>query len=632
MTAVDDVKSRLDIVDVVGSRVSLQKAGRNFKANCPFHNEKTPSFIVFPDRGTWHCFGACGTGGDAFSFLQRADNLTFSEALTQLADRAGVTLPDVRRQDEAEQRETDALYTALQNAADYFNRILTYSPAGAAALRYLTERGINEESVKDFHLGMAPSGWEGLKHHLSDLGHSEEQLLAAGLIIPRDDSNRAGESGGGSYDRFRARLMFPVRDVKGRVIGFGARALDDSQPKYLNSPQTPLFDKSGSLFGIDRAQEAIRAEEEVVLVEGYMDAVQAHQSGFRNVVAIMGTALTDKQVGLVRRLARRYALALDPDTAGEEATRRSLEGAWNIFQREIVRGAGARQDLYVRRELPNLRVIALPPGRDPDDVIRDDPDDWRRRVAEATPILDYLIRWEAGRPESVTSEGRLAAVNRIYPLISSLQNPFEQQEAFSKLAAALKIDEQSLEAAVGRPSGRRRERPSNSRAPAASTDIPASALDANRGDALEEHLLALMLKYGDEVSQAWERLGLPDLPIECLWDPVNTELRRVLTAGSAVEQAEAIVSRQAERLKNELPMQLDGRDLGRALSDIVRRLLERQLKREELEASLAVDSLSEEEGGAIRAMSDEMRGQFEVRLEKLRAVQNGKWNRNSRTS
>lgn len=632
MTAVDDVKSRIDIVDVIGSRVSLQKAGRNFKANCPFHNEKTPSFIVFPDRGTWHCFGACGTGGDAFSFLQRADNLTFSEALTQLADRAGVTLPDVRRQDESQQRETESLYTALQNAADYFNRILTYSPAGAAALRYLMERGINEESVKDFHLGMAPSGWEGLKHHLSDLGHSEEQLLAAGLIIPRDDSNRAGDSGGGSYDRFRARLMFPVRDVKGRVIGFGARALDDSQPKYLNSPQTPLFDKSGSLFGIDRAQEAIRAEEEVVLVEGYMDAVQAHQSGFRNVVAIMGTALTDKQVGLVRRLARRYALALDPDAAGEEATRRSLEGAWNIFQREIVRGAGARQDLYVRRELPKLRVIALPPGRDPDDVIRDDPDDWRRRVAEATPILDYLISWEAGRPESVTSEGRLAAVNRIFPLITALENTFEQQEAFSKLASALKIDESTLEAAVGRPANRRRARPANGRASDASADIPASALDDNRSDALEEYLLKLMLEYGDEITQAWERLGLPDLPIECLWDPVNVELRRVLTSGSAVEQAEAIVSSQAERLRNALPMRLDGRELGRALSDIVRRLLERQLKREELEASLAFDSLSEEEGGAIQALSDEMRGQFEERLERLRAVQIDKWSRNSRTN
>lgn len=634
MTVVDDVKARTDIVDLIQSRVPLQKAGRNFKANCPFHNEKTPSFIVFPERGTWHCFGACGTGGDAFSFIQRADNLTFSEALSRLAERAGVTISDTRRQDETQRKQNDVLYTALQNTADYFHRILTFSPAGEQALRYLHERGVADETIKDFQLGMAPKGWESLKGHLADLGHTEEQMLQAGLIIERDGDSE------GSYDRFRERLMFPIRDGKGRVIGFGARALDDSQPKYLNSPQTPLFDKSGALFAIDRAEQAIRAEGEVVLVEGYMDALQAHQAGFSNVVAIMGTALTERQVSLVRNMARRYALALDPDTAGEEATRRSLEGAFDIFRREVIRVSNSAVPMGVRRELPKLRIITLPPDRDPDDVIRNDPDDWRKRVEEATPILDYLIQREAARPEAVTPEGRLEAVNRIFPLITALDNPFEQQQAFSNLASALRIEERTLEAAVGRPE-RRQQRPrrqdtASRQTPNQNADraaIGADALKEDRGDIVEQHLLALVFTHDNEVFEAWERLDLPDLPEAFFWEPENREQWHVLMTADPVQRAEAMISPFADHLRSTLPVQLDRRGIGKALSDLVRRMWERQLKRDELEAAEAVASLAEEDGAeadALRAITDEMKAQFTDRIQQLRAVQHGAWNRNTR--
>ena len=633
MTVVDDVKARTDIVDLIQSRVPLKKAGRNFKANCPFHNENTPSFIVFPERGSWHCFGACGTGGDAFSFIQRADNLTFSEALSRLAERAGVTIPDNRRQDEAQRKQNDVLYTALQNAADYFHRILTFSPAGEQALRYLTERGINEDTVKDFQLGMAPKGWESLKGHLADLGHTEEQMLAAGLIIERDGDRE------GSYDRFRERLMFPIRDGKGRVIGFGARALDESQPKYLNSPQTPLFDKSGALFAIDRAEQAIRAGGEVVLVEGYMDALQAHQAGFGNVVAIMGTALTERQVSLVRNMARRYALALDPDTAGEEATRRSLEGAFDIFRREVVRVSNSAVPMGVRRELPKLRIINLPTDRDPDDVIRNDPDDWRRRVEEATPILEYLIQREAAQPEAATPEGRLEAVNRIFPLITALDNPFEQQQAFSGLAAALKIEERTLEAAVGRPERRQRPRRqdrANRPAPAQNSELPAIGADAlkeNRSDAIERQLLALVLTYDNEIFDAWQRLDLPEVPPHFFWDPQFREMWQILNTADPVTRAEVLVSSDAEDLRKDIRSPLDRRGQSKALSDVVRGMWERQLKKDELEAAEAVASLAEEddaEADTLRAITDEMRAQFSERIEQLRAVQYGTWNRNTR--
>ena len=639
MTVVDDVKARTDIVDLIQSRVPLQKAGRNFKANCPFHNEKTPSFIVFPDRGTWHCFGACGTGGDAFSFIQRADNLTFSEALSRLAERAGVTIPDTRRQDETQRKQNDTLYTALQGAADYFHRILTFSPAGEQALRYLRERGISDETVKDFQLGMAPKGWEALKNHLSDLGHTEQQMLQAGLVIARERDDDSADGNTGSYDRFRERLMFPIRDGKGRVIGFGARALDDSQPKYLNSPQTPLFDKSGALFALDRAEQAIRAEGEVVLVEGYMDALQAHQAGFGNVVAIMGTALTERQVSLVRTMARRYALALDPDTAGEEATRRSLEGAFDIFRREVVRVSNSAVPMGVRRELPNLRIIALPPDRDPDDVIRSDPDDWRKRVEEATPILDYLIQREAAQPESATPDGRLEAVNRIFPLITALDNPFEQQQAFSSLAAALKIEERTLEAAVGRPERQRqrpRRHPGGYRSTPQNGDtvaIGADALKEDRGEVVEQHLLALVLTHDNEIFDAWQRLDLPELPSHFFWDPQRRDMWQLLTTADAVTRAEILVSPDADELRAAIPVQLDRRAQGKALSDLVRRMWERQLKKDELEAAEAVASLAEEDGeeaDALRAVTDEMRAQFTERLEQLRAVQYGAWNRNTR--
>lgn len=633
MTVVDDVKARTDIVDLIQSRVSLQKAGRNFKANCPFHNEKTPSFIVFPERGSWHCFGACGTGGDAFSFIQRADNLTFAEALSRLAERAGVTIPDSRRQDESQRKQNDVLYTALQNTADYFHRILTFSPAGEQALRYLYERGITDETVIDFQLGMAPRGWESLKGHLADLGHTEEQMLAAGLIIERDGDRE------GSYDRFRERLMFPIRDGKGRVIGFGARALDDSQPKYLNSPQTPLFDKSAALFAIDRAEQAIRAEGEVVLVEGYMDALQAHQAGFGNVVAIMGTALTERQVSLVRSMARRYALALDPDTAGEEATRRSLEGAFDIFRREVVRVSNSAVPMGVRRELPKLRIITLPSDRDPDDVIRNDPDDWRKRVEEATPILDYLIQREAAQPEAATPEGRLETVNRIFPLITALDNPFEQQQAFSNLASALKIEERTLEAAVGRPERRQQRRRQDTvsrQTPNRNADtatIGADALKENRGDVIEQHLLALVLTHDNEIFDAWQRLDLPELPPHFFWDPQHRDMWQLLTTADAVTRAEIMVSQDADELRAAIPTPLDRRAQGKALSDLVRRMWERQLKKDELEAAEAVASLAEEDGAeadALRAITDEMRAQFTERIQQLRAVQYGIWNRNTR--
>lgn len=580
MSVIDDIKGQLDIVAIVGERVPLTKAGRNFKASCPFHTERTPSFYVFPERGTWRCFGACATGGDLFSFLQRAENITFAEALRRLADRTGVTLPTARVAAQEEQAHR-VLFDLNQEAADYFHRILVYSPAGEQTLRYLASRGISRESITRFQLGLSPKGWEILKNHLRDRGYAEADMLQAGLLVSREE--------GGTYDRFRERLMFPIRDAKGRHIGFGARSLDDSLPKYLNSPQSPVFDKSGVLYALDAAQEGVRASGQAVIVEGYMDALQAHQSGFTNVVTAMGTSLTERQVGLLKGLAIQFLLALDPDAAGEEATRRSLEGAWNIFQRVGVAAAGVGV-LHPKEELPDLRIISLPSGKDPDELIRQEPEEWLRRVAAATPILDYLFSWEASRPEAATPAGKQAIVERLFPLISALKNPFEQSRNFHRLAEALGVPERDLEAAIGRPRARGPHR-GRTRPPQAT----ASALQAPEGDPLEEHLLALVLRWPDLLSTALETV---DLRPDHFQRPENVEAWRVLSEHGSSEAlfdaSEPTLQAHGQRLLG-LPLPpLTPEERRRAILETARRLDERHIKRLNEEAIEAVARLPQE--------------------------------------
>ena len=292
MSAIDEVKQRTDIVDVVSQYTALKKAGRNLTALCPFHSEKHPSFFVYPEQQSWHCFGACNTGGDVFSFVMRKEGVGFGEALRLLAQRAGVSLPS-RMEREGGREEKEELYQINEAAARYFNNLLLNSPAAEKVRSYVTSRGFLPQTVTDFQLGFSLDSWEALKQYLLERGHSEDKILEAGLLIEAEN--------GKTHDRFRGKLMFPIRDIKGRIIGFGARALDDSLPKYTNSPQTPTFDKSGSLYGIDLAAMAIRQQDTAIIMEGYMDVITAHQNGVTNVVASMGTAVTETQVNTLKK-------------------------------------------------------------------------------------------------------------------------------------------------------------------------------------------------------------------------------------------------------------------------------------------------------------------------------------------
>jgi len=332
MTPVEQIKSKLDIVDFIGETVKLRKSGRSYSGLCPFHSEKTPSFHVFPDSQNWRCFGACATGGDIFAYVMKRENLDFGEALRVLAQRAGVELAARTPKDAEEDARIKKLREINEAAVRYWHNLLLNSPVAQSVRTYLAERGISDNSIVNFQLGFAPESSNALGNYLQSRGYLPADIHAAGLT-----GQQEVEKGGGYYDRFRNRLIFPIRDMKGQTIGFGGRALaSDQQPKYLNSPQTPLFDKSSILYGIDMARDAIRTAGIAVIVEGYVDAVMAHQKGFKNVVASMGTALTETQLKTLQRLAKKFILPLDADAAGLEAMRRGLGVAQGALDKVYV--------------------------------------------------------------------------------------------------------------------------------------------------------------------------------------------------------------------------------------------------------------------------------------------------------
>jgi DNA primase len=481
VSVVDEVRSRLDIVDVVSGYVPLKKAGRSYKATCPFHTEKTPSFVVSPERQTWHCFGACSTGGDAFSFVMRKEGVEFGEALRLLADRTGVDLRPARP---GSSDRYDALYRVNHEAAGFYQRALS-SPEGSRAGAYLAERGVDEAARTSFRLGFSPPGSNRLKTHLQTLGFDLEHAVEAGLLRRADD--------GGIRDFFWGRLMFPIQDRRGRVIGFGGRSLDGSEPKYINTAASPVFDKRANLYGLHLAIQPIRDSNTAVVVEGYMDVIAAHQHGFHNVVASMGTALTESQVSALRNIASTFVLALDPDNAGQEATLRSLQSSWQVFERRALR-AGGRSDVvfYERQPHASLKVAVLPPGKDPDLLIRESPEEWERLIAEAKALMDYLFDIMASRLDSSSGQDKLQATEALFPFITSMENPYDQDRYFRRLAELMGVSEAALEASIGRPQSRRASGGRGAGAPPRASASPLSM--ANR-DPLEEYCLSLLLQH-----------------------------------------------------------------------------------------------------------------------------------------
>ncbi|MBI2936377.1 MAG: DNA primase, partial [Chloroflexi bacterium] len=481
MALLDEVKLRLVIVEVVSHYVPLEQAGRNFKAHCPFHTERTPSFFVFPERQTWRCFGACASGGDALGFVMRAEGLGFGDALRLLAQRLGVKAP----QGATATRE-NPLYEVNGQAASFYHQYLLTGPDADHARRFLEQRGVTENSLREFRLGLSPAGWDVLKKHLLSRGFSEALMLQAGLIHRAED--------GRTRDLFRGRLMFPICEPQEKVAGFGGRSLDGSEPKYLNSPKTPIFDKGRLLYGLPLASDAIRLAAEAIVVEGYIDVVIAHQEGFRNVVASMGTALTDQQVGLLRGSAPSCVLALDPDTAGQEATFHSLEASWKVFSRPSHGyGTPGGTTVYERPSSVALKIAALPPGKDPDDLIRESRTLWETVIKGSTPLLEFLFFTLPTRYDLSTPQGKLQLAERLGALVIMVESSGEQDHYLQLLEQLLGVSRRDLSEVLGLARQRLLQRGKRPHPP--KVEMAVTPFIQTLGDPLESYTLALLLQY-----------------------------------------------------------------------------------------------------------------------------------------
>ncbi len=460
MSVIDDVKQKTDIVEIIGQYVTLTKSGRTMRAPCPFHSEKKPSFFVYPDQQSWHCFGACNTGGDVFSFIMKKEGLDFADTLRLLAEKTGVVIPS-HGATEADDQARDKIYEINQATTQYFHNLLLCNPAAEKARNYIKGRGLNEKVIADFQLGYCLPAWGSLKQYLLDKGFQETELLDAGLIIK-------AEASGKTHDRFRDHIIFPIMDERGRATGFGARVLDDSSPKYINSPQTRIFDKSGSLYGIHLARTAIRQQNLAVLVEGYMDVIVAHQYGFSNVVAPMGVAITEKQINYIKKITRNISLALDPDSAGEDAAMRCV-----IFENTL--------DV-------DLKVITLPAGQDPDEVIKADIKVWQAQVEKALPVIDFTLKVIAAKLDMKSSRGKTDLVNKILPIIADVKAGPRQYRYLTGLSLATGVEDRKLEAALASYKADRKVKAPRPTAMAKATRTISS-------NPVEEYILTILLKH-----------------------------------------------------------------------------------------------------------------------------------------
>ncbi len=420
------IRDATDIADIISRYVTLSKTGQNLRGLCPFHSEKTPSFTVTPAKQMFYCFG-CGIGGDALTFLMKKEGMDFPEAVLELAKQGGVPLPiqsgpPNHHSDHAHRRRLEDLHTA---ASTWFRNNLLFSEQGEPARSYLAARGVQATILEEFGLGYALPEWDGLMRHLLKNGASQNDVVKAGLAVNREDNDKNIRQTNRCYDRFRNRLMFPICDVRGNVIAFGGRTIQEDNPKYLNSPETPLFSKGKSLFGLDRAREAIRREHALLLVEGYFDVMILHQAGIRHVAAPLGTALTKEHMQIIRRLSSTVTFVFDGDAAGMRAALRAL-------------------DIFVNSGM-TVKVAVLPSGEDPDSFVRSHGSDaFLNIVAKALSLLEFTITQCLHRMSQETVEDRIRSVDEILRILQKTDNRIEREEYTRQVAEQLGVRQQLL--------------------------------------------------------------------------------------------------------------------------------------------------------------------------------------------
>ncbi len=552
MNTIEEIKRHVDIVQLVSEYADVDTSSRIPKTLCPFHNENTPSFVMYPDTGHWHCFGACATGGDIFSFIMKKENLQFKEALRRLAEKAGIN-PHIDYPKKSTRTETTSLATLNEEAARWFGMLLN-SGVGEKARHYLEGRGISEDIAKRYGIGYASGGMLTLASHLKSHNYKPQTVLESRLIVKdKNDKWR---------DFFTDRITFQIKDINNRSIGFGARSLDGSEPKYINTPHTSLFDKSSVLYGIDRAANTIRTSMQSIVVEGYMDVITAHEYGFKNVVASMGTAITAKQIQLLTSLIGNNTekgviiLCLDSDAAGREGTTRALEEAYNA--------------LIWDKSKVEFRVASLIGNKDPDEAIREDPLKWQTAINEAVSFFDYLLSAYPKRFDISTGQGKARMVESMAPIILKEQNNYEQDSMMTRLAESIQVTEGQLKALMPTttPSAIYKKRTSER----IDTGQVANILDRSPELRLEDYLLALLLQYPEtkEFGKTVSR--------ELFTDTVNLAIFEQWKASEPWDEQPEVAAK-AERL---LQMKFPPSDERQNLQDVkqcIERLREREIRR-----------------------------------------------------
>ncbi len=479
---VEQVKSKLDIVEVIGERVVLKKAGRHFKGLCPFHSEKSPSFIVSTERQSFKCFG-CQEGGDVISFLQKYDGMSFLEALEMLAKRVGITLESYRPTSQDAYRKR--LLEIMSLASEYYHFLLTKHASGEEARKYLKTRGIGSEAITQFNLGYAPNQWRSVSDFLVlKKKYSSEELEAVGLVIRKDAAS--------FYDRFRGRVIFPLKDHKGVVVGFSGRTLlaDDKEAKYINSPETMLYSKSKMLYGLWENREYIRKENGIILVEGELDVIPSWQAGVKNVAAIKGSAFTSEQAQLMTRFTKNVVMSLDADSAGQEAIKRAVTIAENL-------------DL-------SIRVVQIIGGKDPGDVATANPRSWRDMVTSAVLYWDFLIDSALTKNDPKTGAGARAISNEVVPVLAQITNSVMRAHYVSELSKKLGVPEESIYLEINK---------SNKKKELNNLKETVSSIEkgqVSRREEVEEYLLSITLQFFDQIRPNLTKIDLAWISIPAI--------------------------------------------------------------------------------------------------------------------
>lgn len=542
---IDAIRQRVDIVDVISHYLALKKAGKNYRALCPFHHEKTPSFMVNEEKQIFHCFG-CGAGGDVFTFLMRYENLTFYDALTELAQRVGVTIPKGGNLAEDEKKR-ELLFQINQTAADYFHGNLLSKKVGSVARDYLASRGIHPDTIEQYRLGYAPSGWTNLVSHFREGSVDLKMAQSLGLIIPRKQQ--------GWYDQFRNRIIFPIMNTNGRMVGFGGRAIDDDMPKYLNSTESTIYKKSQSIYGIQVASSEIRQRDLTLIVEGYFDLLTLHQNGFRNAVAPLGTALTQGQVRIMKRYTRNFVIIFDPDEAGIKATFRTL-------------------DPFMGEEI-HPKTIRLPDGHDPDSFVKEEgPEALAREVESAVPLMDAFIEYtlEGGNLETV--EGKVQIGRAILPMLKKLRDPLERRLYARSLSERLGVEESDLLAISEERRGVRQKGANREVGPKPQGAFPV----------FEETLVEIMLNHCNFIPTVFEGGVIEDFESEELRQ-IAWLLKDIFEKKGHVPTDEILSRVSQEDLKSRISFWAFSRkfkeeDLQKAVGDCIRKVKMRRLKRD----------------------------------------------------